>query len=111
MLSSSWKEGWFLDKNKQDVFANTLDDALFRYDMKIVDKIGMESRGAAILRWLDVHGPVEHYLVLDDEIHDFKGTAVASHWVRTSWGPNGGLKQSHVKYVVRNMDRWKYKKI
>ena len=105
ILTSSWKEMWFQEnKALQDSFENALDLQLSEYDLKIRDRTydnGWE-RGKGIIRWIEEHGPIPWYVILDDEPYDFSDVGIGKHWVRTPWlGPNGGLGRKHVRYILK----------
>ena len=108
VLSSSWKDDWEKeDKEKQGDFGNALDTRLGEQGMRIVDKtIDWEcgkNRGQGILDWIEDHGPLKAYIILDDEPFDFKASGISRHWLKTSyWAHNGGLNMKHVAYIKRH---------
>ena len=106
ILSSSWKDAWFREeKDRQDEFANALDERLAAHGLTIRDKTDDQGydRGAGILEWIRVHGPLKRYVILDDEGFDFKKAGIARHWVRTSWSdPQGGLGVRHLQYIRKH---------
>ena len=112
VLSSSWKTGWSKNKEEQDEFANRLDDVLAEYGLSIIDKTYEKNifrRGEGIRNWLAEHGPVENYIILDDDSFDFKEQGISRHWVQTSsysGNPFGGLGERHIRYIKKNINRF-----
>ena len=105
VLTSSWKETWSAkDKSSQDEFADTLDRKLAMQGLRISEKTFDHGpdRGEGILAWMEEYGPVSGYLILDDEIFDFKEMGISPHWLQTSYNYNGGLKENHVRYLKRH---------
>ena len=111
VLCSSWKEKWFKNqKNQQDVFANILDERLGLYGLVIADRTIDEgrNRGEGILEWIRIHGPLEYYIILDDERFDYSRLGIGRHWVQTSYyGPKGGLGEHHIRYIQKHLELYR----
>ena len=110
ILSSSWKEDWYRkNKEEQDIFADTLDEALAEQGLHISDKTydrGYD-RGRGIKAWLKEHGPVKGIVILDDEPYDYSEEYLLNYWVQTYWySTDGGLKESDLLYIQENMARF-----
>ncbi len=104
VLSSSWKDQWYKnDKDRQDIFANTLDRRLSMQGLSIADKTrdSGRNRGEGILNWIRDHGPVSGYLILDDEGFDYASLGIGKHWLQTSFSFGGGLSEKHISYLQR----------
>ena len=110
ILSSSWKSRWSKDdKSQQDIFGNTLDMRLANYGLVIMDRTydnGWE-RGRGIVNWLEEHGPVRRFVILDDEEFDFEVMNLSGHWIRsTFYDPLGGIGENHLEYLKQNIERF-----
>lgn len=88
ILSSTWKKHWHKapHKNRQDEFANRLDEALAAVGLEIEDKI-FESyyhrRGYLILNYME-HFPCDGYVIVDDELFDFEELEITDHLIHTN---------------------------
>ena len=77
-LISSWKEFWFKDdKQNQDEMANYLDTRMQEYGLEIWDKTNeIQTRGKEINNFIDRLNnqgiEVERFVILDDELLDYK---------------------------------------
>ena len=112
VLISTWKEWWFNTsylKDKQDFLANYLDMKLAKQGLSIYDKTEDElfNRGDGILEyirhlsWKGIN--VNNYVVLDDEIFDYKRTRITKNLVQTSYN-NGGLLRKHVVKALEKLN-------
>ena len=112
VLISTWKEWWFNTsylKDKQDFLANYLDMKLAKQGLSIYDKTEDElfNRGDGILEyirhlsWKGIN--VNNYVVLDDEIFDYKRTRITKNLVQTSYN-NGGLQRKHVGKALEKLN-------
>ena len=112
VLVSTWKEWWFKEsylKDKQDFLANYLDMKLAKQGLSIYDKTEDElfNRGDGILEyirhlsWKGIN--VNNYVVLDDEIFDYKRTRITKNLVQTSYN-NGGLQRKHVGKALEKLN-------
>lgn len=109
ILVSSWNTYWYKEKHlksKQDNLATYLDEKLANHNLIIADKTDDYSsinRGDGIRRYisrLESAGiDVDGFVILDDEMFDYKETKLTSHLVRTSY-ENGGLQQKHVRRAI-----------
>lgn len=110
VLVSTWKDAWHeKDKAGQDMFADELDRRLAAHGLKIVSKTRDHGpdRGAGILAWMKVHGPVSGLLILDDEWFDYKEKGLTRYLLRTSYyKAGGGLRQSHVNYLKKRRSQF-----
>ena len=112
VLVSTWKEWWFKEsflKDKQDFLANYLDNKLSKQGLVIFDKTEDElfNRGDGILeyihhlKWKGIN--VDNFVVLDDEIFDYKRTRITKNLVQTSYN-NGGLQRKHVGKALEKLN-------
>ena len=113
VLISTWKDDWHAeDKANQDDFANELDRRLAAHGLKVISKTRDQGsdRGAGIMAWMKVHGPVKGLLILDDEWFDYRQQGLTRYLLKTSYyKPNGGLHQSHVRYLEKRRDQFMVK--
>lgn len=101
VLSSTWRydrddsryNGDFLDLQKS-IRAAGLDF----YSYTPVDVLGIR-RGMEIRAWLGVHTEVKKYVILDDELFDYKERRLLDRLVKTDFA-DGGLKEDHVKDAI-----------
>ena len=87
VLTSTWKEFWCREDSKkefQDDLANHLDAKLNACGLYVFDKItdSIFDRGEGILRWNKAFQP-ESFVILDDNLFDFRETGLADHLIRT----------------------------
>lgn len=109
ILVSSWKETWYKEanfKDKQDELATYLDKKLASQGLKITDKTDDYDpfqRGEGILEYLrqlkrrDIK--VDNFVILDDEIFDYKETKLTKHLIQTSFYKDG-LEEKHKKKAI-----------
>lgn len=100
VLTSTWKREWDAIPELREPEGVYLSNKLWRRGLCILDKTddaGDPSlRGAGIQRWLQSHGNVSSWLVLDDEIFpDYEKEGIMSHLVQTHFR-NGGLSEDHI---------------
>lgn len=100
ILSSSWRNGWIPNEwGDQETHGIYLDYKLAQYKLEIYDYIPQISgwrRGAEINEWLEEHGDVTEYVIIDDEYFpDFKDYKLGAHVIRTS--TKTGLTEKHIK--------------
>ena len=111
VLTSTWKFYWHKElglKNKQDSFANHLDKKLNEQGLSIMDKTEDEglNRGDGILeyirhlKWKGVD--VYKFVILDDEMFDYKETKLTKNLIQTSYF-NGGLGIKHVRRAIEKL--------
>ena len=110
VLISTWKEWWYKNqelKVYQDDLANYLDDCLKKEDLIIWDKIDDDftlGRGDAIIKYLNdlTHKniKVNNYVILDDELHDYRKTKQIEYLIKTSYD-SGALKNKHINKAIR----------
>lgn len=112
VLVSSWKQWWFKEpylKDKQDDLAIYLDEKLAKKGICILDKTNdgnSFNRGEGILEYLRqlIRNKVDvgNYVVLDDEIFDYKETKITSSLIQTSY--NGfGLTKKHTEKAISQL--------
>lgn len=104
VLTSTWKRGWNAIPELRETEGVYLSNKLWRRGLRILDKTddaGDPSlRGAGIQRWLQSHGNVSSWLVLDDEIFpDYEKKGIMSHLVQTHFR-NGGLSEDHIPKCI-----------
>ena len=109
ILVSSWKETWYKEphlKDKQDELATYLDKKLESQGLVITDKTDDYDpfqRGEGILEYLrqlkrrDIK--VDNFVILDDELFDYKETKLRKHLVQTSYYKDG-LETKHMRKAV-----------
>ena len=109
VLTSSWKSSWFrVNKEDQDRCANYLDqhlrdEGLFILD-KTYDRHGSSARGDGIKQWLNRLSPnsIENFVILDDEVFDYRAEGLLPNLVQTSFYiDNGGLTENHVNFAIK----------
>lgn len=115
VLVSDWKGEWYKDKKeRQDEFANRLDEKLAMQGLSILDKTEDEgwNRGEGILNWLQKNGPVDNYIILDDNGFDYKEKHIAAHWVQSSYyaKPIGGFTERQLLYLQKHRQNYKTQK-
>lgn len=104
ILSSSWKEFWTKERDGekpegQTAVGDYLDACLKDEGLAIEDKTSGPSweRGRGIYAYLQSH-PHGGWIVLDDDdFPDFRSYGILPHWIQTSWAPDGGLQDRHVR--------------
>lgn len=108
VLTSTWKDGWYMDKvNIADPDVLYLMKKFRGQGIKIFDKTMEDSwmnRGQGIYSWLALHDEVTEWVVLDDEIFpDFEQYGILEHLVQTEYSAadGGGLQQRHVAQVIK----------
>lgn len=106
VLVSSWKEWWFKDdqfKIHQDDLANYLDEKLAKQGLTIFNKTRPINRGRSILKFIedleDDGVSVNNFVILDDEMFDYKETKLTKNLVQTSFDQNG-LERKHIRKAL-----------
>ncbi len=90
-LVSSWKEFWFKeDKKSQDEMANYLDNRMYEFGLEIWDKTNeIQKRGKEInnyiSRLLNQGINVESFVILDDELLDYREEGLVHNLVYTDY--------------------------
>ena len=96
VLTSSWRTGWYKDfKELQGYLADHLDRKLEKAGLFISDKTddAYVMRGEAITKWLSDKA-VENYIILDDEIKDYKRWGLIDRLIKTEfYDDEGGLNK------------------
>ena len=101
VISSSWRydrddaryNGDFLEL-KEALGAHGLEF----YSYTPVDALGIR-RGMEIKAWLGLHPEVERFIILDDQLFDYKERGLLGWLVKTDFA-NGGLMDDHVKEAI-----------
>ena len=97
ILSSTWKHRWYkTKKERQDEFANRLDEALAAVGLEISAKIGesyFTERGALIKEYIEAC-PCDDFVILDDCVFDFMEEELMDHLIHTD--ESYGLRQSDI---------------
>lgn len=102
VLSSTWRydrndpkyNGDFLEL--QDAFRNV---GLEFFDYTPVDSIGIR-RGMEIQAWLGAHrGEVERFVILDDQLFDFRERGLLPYLIKTEFG-YGGLTEGLAQEAI-----------
>lgn len=111
VLISTWRYTWFKEdylKPEQDELANYLDDKLGKYGLTIIDKTDDEAigRGQGILEYLEhlnnQNIKVDNYVVIDDEMFDYKETKLTKNLIQTSYD-KGGLQLKHISRAIERL--------
>lgn len=112
ILVSTWNEYWQKEKrfkDMQDDLADYLDAKLAKQGLVISDKTDVYhslDRGDSIRNYISklasVGIDVESFVILDDEMFDYKQTKLTSNLVRTSYH-NGGLQPKHVRKAIEKL--------
>lgn len=114
VLVSSWKEWWYKEphfKDKQDDLATYLDEKLAKQGLTIIDKTddyNSFNRGEGIHEYIrrlkrrDVI--VDDYVVLDDEMFDYKERKITKHLIQTSYYSHG-LDKKHVAKAIKILNK------
>lgn len=112
VLVSSWKEWWYKEphlKREQDSFANYLDRKLAKQGLTIVDKTedyNPFNRGEGIIEFIDRKRrsgiEISNFIILDDELFDYKRTKLTKNLIQTSY-EKGGLQKKHVRKAIEKL--------
>ena len=112
ILVSTWNYYWYKEKNlkdKQDEFANHLDEKLAQQGLSIFDKaesLRVMNRGESILDSIDKLNKkgfeVDKFVIIDDEMFDYKELKLTKNLIQTSF-ENGGLLKKHISKVVAKL--------
>ena len=103
-LISSWKEFWFKeDKQNQDEMANYLDSRMQEFGLEIWDKTNeIQTRGKEIKNFINRLNnkgiEVEKFVILDDELLDYKEENLFEHLVYTNY--RVGISQDGVQKAI-----------
>lgn len=114
VLVSTWKEWWFKRpklKDMQDDLANYLDNKLAKQGLEIWDKTDDDIslyRGEGIIEYLNIMNSkgnhIDNYVIIDDELFDYKKQKLTPHLVRTSFEQDG-LQRKHIKKAVELLSK------
>ncbi len=113
ILISTWRYAWYKLpqlKSQQDELADYLDQKLSAQGLAIFDKIDNEAigRGKGILDYLnrlklkDID--IDSFIVIDDEISDYKSTRLMSHLIQT--GYKDGLLNKHLRKSIKILNAY-----
>ena len=106
ILSSTWKHRWYkTKKERQDEFANRLDEALAAVGLEISAKIGesyFTERGALIKEYIEAC-PCDDFVILDDCVFDFMEEELMDHLIHTD--ESYGLCQSDIDSYFEKIDK------
>lgn len=101
VLSSTWR----YDRDTPGLNGDFLElqEALHKvglefYSFTPVDAIGIR-RGMEIKAWLGLHPEVSRYIILDDELFDFKARGLLPRLIKTEFG-GGGLTEAHTQEAI-----------
>ena len=104
VLVSTWRDYWEPQaKEKQDAEGTYLDYMLQKQELHISDKTDpnwLYKRGEGILEWLEDKN-VESFVILDDELHDYKELNLEKHWIQTYDVNDGGITDEDVIKAIR----------
>ena len=112
ILVSTWNYFWYKDehlKEKQDEFANHLDEKLAKQGLSIFDKaesLEVMNRGESVLDYINKLNrkgfEVDKFVIIDDEMFDYKELKLTKNLVQTSF-ENGGLLKKHISKIVAKL--------
>ena len=112
VLVSTWKEYWTNNprfKEKQDELATYLDEKLAKQGLIAVDKTddyNSFNRGDGILDYLSMKQrrgfDVSGFVIIDDEMFDYKQTKLTSHLIQT--GYKEGLCKKHISKAIEKLN-------
>ena len=106
ILSSTWKHRWYkTKKERQDEFANRLDEALAAVGLKASSKIGESfflDRGALIKEYVE-ECPCDDFVILDDCVFDFMEEELMDYLIHTDEAY--GLRQSDIDSYFEKIDK------
>lgn len=113
VLTSSWKRYWYKDKKEeQDKMADYLDRKMARSALTISDKTTDKNaltRSVGIKEYineLEAKGlKVVSYVILDDELFDYREEGLMDHLIKTKYeGCDGGLNDVTAKEAIRMLE-------
>ena len=106
ILSSTWKHRWYKTrKERQDEFANRLDEALAVVGLEVSGKIGESyfiDRGALIREYIEAD-PCDDFVILDDCVFDFMEEELMDYLIHTDEAY--GLCQSDIDSYFEKIDK------
>ena len=106
ILSSTWKHCWYkTKKERQDEFANRLDEALAAVGLEVSAKIGesyFTERGALIKEYIEAC-PCDDFVILDDCVFDFMEEELMDHLIHTD--ESCGLRKSDIDSYFEKIDK------
>ena len=106
ILSSTWKHRWYkTKKERQDEFANRLDEALAAVGLEVSAKIGESyfiDRGALIKDYIEAC-PCDDFVILDDCVFDFMEEELMDYLIHTDEAY--GLRQSDIDSYFEKIDK------
>ena len=106
ILSSTWKHRWYkTKKERQDEFANRLDEALAAVGLEVSAKIGesyFTERGALIKEYIEAC-PCDDFVILDDCVFDFMEEELMDYLIHTDEAY--GLRQSDIDSYFEKIDK------
>lgn len=114
ILTSTWKEYWYKEarlKSNQDYLATYLDNKLEKQGLKISAKacdVSTLNRGYEILEYLDIlrfrEINVSNFVILDDEMFDYKERKLTKYLVKTSF-KKGGFTIKHLLKAIEILNK------
>lgn len=106
ILSSTWKHCWYkTKKERQDEFADRLDEALAAVGLEVSAKIGesyFTERGALIKEYIEAC-PCDDFVILDDCVFDFMEEELMDYLIHTD--ESYGLCQSDIDAYFEKIDK------
>ena len=111
VLISTWRYTWNKDpkhKSEQEELATYLDEKLAAQGLTIFDKTDNEAigRGQGIIDYIDnlkANGvDVEEFVIIDDEMFDYKATKLTNHLIQT--GYKDGLTKKHIRHAIEKLN-------
>lgn len=112
VLISTWRYNWYkkdILKSKQDDLANYLDEKLSKQGLTILNKIDDDviGRGDGILEFIELLKwkkiKVGKFIILDDEMFDYKELKLTKNLIMTSF-ESGGLLKKHVRRAIKMLN-------
>ena len=107
VLVSTWKKKWYKEpelKNKQDDFANYLDERFAEMNMCVYDKLIGHTfdRGVGIKMYvaaLEDAGEEVNFIILDDELFDYREEHLMGSLIKTNYH-EGGLNELKTNIAI-----------
>ncbi len=107
VLTSTWKHCWSEKDNELNANGRYLVDKLASCGLEIIAKTSEAvpyNRGQGILDYIRTH-KVESFVILDDELFDYKSLALTKYLIQTSfYNPKGGLRPNHIKKAIKILE-------
>lgn len=111
VLTSTWKLDWKPYSNicELNAFGQYMVNSLLDRNIEIIDKTtekDMSLRGEGILDWLNSHPDVDSFVILDDELFDYRKCKLLPYVVKSRfYTEDGGLTEEHVEQAIKILNK------